>query len=291
MKKVNAPTAQTVLTLETTAARADALAAALEARLHRTVIQLQRPGAATVWLEVYFDQEVQALLAQRALGRLPGVRGTGLRGCADRDWQSFWRHHFHAHDVGRRLRMVPQWESRSDRARGRIRLLLDPGLSFGTGEHFTTRFCLEALDRLCHRPLPASMLDVGTGSGILALAAVKLGVRRVVAYDHDPQALVHARANLRRNRVLGRVTLAVHDLLQDPPPGRFDLVCANVYGQVLLEAAPVLARCTKRHLVLSGLREDELDGVAEAYRTLGGREIVRDGDGQWGGLVMDWTAS
>lgn len=288
MKKQSAT--QTVLTLETSSARADTLAADLETRLRRPVIQLLRPGSTTTWLELYFDQEVEALLAQRALRHLPGVQGTGLRGCAARDWQSFWRHHFHAHDVGDRLRIVPVWESRTDRAGKRIRLVLDPGLSFGTGEHFTTRFCLESLDRLCRPPRrPASMLDVGTGSGLLALAAAKLGVRRVVAYDNDPQCLIHARANLRRNGVLARVKLGLHDLLQDPPPGTFDLVCANVYGRVLMDAAPALARCTRRHLVLSGLREHELDGVAEAYQALGGREIVRDGDGQWGGLVLDWS--
>jgi ribosomal protein L11 methyltransferase len=290
MKKKTRPAQQTVLTLETASAQADHLAAELEARLHRPVIQLLRPGSATTWLELYFDQEVEALLAQRALGRLPGILGSGLRGCAARDWQSFWRHHFHAHNVGERLRIVPVWENRTDRSRGRIRLVLDPGLSFGTGEHFTTRFCLESLDRLCRPPgKPASMLDVGTGSGLLALAAARLGVRKVVAYDNDPQCLIHARANLRRNGVLGRVKLGTHDLLQDPPPGVFDIVCANVYGRVLMDAAPALVRAVKRYLVLSGLREHELDGVAEAYQALGGREIVRDGDGQWGGLVLDWS--
>lgn len=284
-----APPAQTVLTLETTAARADPLAAELEARLRKPVVQLQRPGADHTWLELYFDHEVEALLAQRALARLPGVLGSGLRGCANRDWQSFWKHHFHAHDVGQRLRIVPVWEERTDRARGRLRLVLDPGLSFGTGEHFTTRFCLESIDRLCRKPLPASLLDVGTGSGILALAAARLGVRRVVAYDNDPLCLVHARANLRRNGLAGRVKLGTHDLLKDPPPGRFDVVCANVYGRVLMDAAPVLAGCTRRQLVLSGLREHELDGVADTFQALGGREVARDGDGQWGGLVMDWS--
>ena len=279
---------QTILTLETTAALAESLAAQLEARMGRSVVQLQHPDSDRVWLELYFDKDVEARLAQRVVEHLPGLVGTALRGCADRDWQSFWRHHFHAHDVGKHLRIVPLWEAKTDRAGKRIRLLLDPGLSFGTGEHFTTRFCLESLDRLCRKPLPASMLDVGTGSGILALAAVKLGVRRVTAYDHDALALKHARTNLRRNGVLARVKLGVHDLLKDPPPGKFDLVCANVYGRVLMEAAPSLARCVKRHLVLSGLREHELDGIADTYQALGGREVARDGDGQWGGLVMDW---
>lgn len=279
---------QTILTIETTHTAAEPLAARLENRLKRSVVQLERPNSDRVWIELYFDKEVEALLAQRAIEGLPGVEGAALRLCADRDWQSFWRHHFTAHDVGKRLRIVPVWQAKTDRGGQRIRLLLDPGLSFGTGEHFTTRFCLESLDRLCRRPLPTTMLDVGTGSGILALAAAKLGVRKIAAYDNDAHALTHARANLRRNSVLSRVKLGVHDLLKDPPPGSFDLVCANVYGRVLMEAAPTLAQCTKKCLILSGLREHELDGIADAYQSFGGREIARDGDGQWGGLVLDW---
>ena len=105
----------TVLTLETDAAGADALAADLERRLGRPVVQLQRPGESRVWLELYFERDIEALLARRATERLPGVRGAALRGCAARDWQAFWRRHFHAHDVGRRLRVVPVWEARRDR--------------------------------------------------------------------------------------------------------------------------------------------------------------------------------
>lgn len=282
---------QAVLTIETTDAAADDLAAALQTRVGRPVVQLHRPQAERAWLEIYFDTDVQALLAGRAVADSPGVLGTGTRWCRARDWQSFWRHHFHAHNIGRRLRICPVWDARTDRAGGRARILLDPGLSFGTGEHFTTRFCLEMVDALWQKSRPVSMLDVGTGSGILAMAAARLGVRKILAVDHDALALQQARANLERNRLSRRIRLAVLDITAAAPPGRFDLVCANVYGRILLEVAPALARCTGRHLVLSGLREHELDAVAETYGMLGAREIVRDGDGQWGGLVLEWIRS
>lgn len=293
--KPRAATDHAVLTVETGAAEADEVAAWLEARFGRPPVQLQRPGADRVWIEVYFDTDEQAQLAARIAAAQRGAAGIGTRRCRARDWQAFWRHHFHAHNVGTRLRICPAWEARRDRtragSRGRATLLVDPGLSFGTGEHFTTRFCLEMVDALCQKSPLVSMLDVGTGSGILAMAAAKLGVRSVLGIDHDAQALHQAEANLKLNRLGRRVRLAVQDITIDPPPGRFDLVCANVYGRVLVEVAPALARCTKRYLALSGIREHELDGVADAYRGLGGREIVRDGDGQWGGLVLEWTRS
>ena len=282
-----APADQSVLTLEADAAYADELAAWLEARFGKSPVQLQRPDSNRVWIELYFDTDAEAVRASRASAGQPGVLGAGTRLCRARDWQSFWRHHFHAHDVGTRLRICPTWEARRDRAPGRVRLLLDPGLSFGTGEHFTTRFCLEMLDTLCQKSRPLSMLDVGTGSGILAMAAAKLGVRRVLGTDNDAQALEQARRNLALNRLGRRIRLAVMDITTAPPPGRFDLVCANIYARILIEVAPALVRCAQKHLVLSGIREHELDGVAETYLDLGLREIGRDGDGQWGGLVLE----
>jgi ribosomal protein L11 methyltransferase len=276
-----------VLTVEAEAGHADRLADDLSARFGKAAVQLQRPHANQVWIELYFDTGVEALLAARATAGLQGVLGTGTRLCQARDWQAFWRHHFHAHNVGARLRICPTWEAARDRAPGRVRLLLDPGLSFGTGEHFTTRFCLEMVDTLCQKSRPLSMLDVGTGSGILAMAAAKLGVRKVLGTDHDAQALEQARRNLALNRLSRRVKLAVMDITAGAPPGRFDLVCANIYAHVLIEVAPALARCARRHLVLSGIREHELDSVAETYLDLGLRETGRDGDGQWGGLVLE----
>jgi ribosomal protein L11 methyltransferase len=160
-------------------------------------------------------------------------------------------------------------------------------MSFGTGDHITTRFCLEAIDRLC-RPRPAaSLLDAGTGSGILAIAAAKLGVPRIVAIDSDPLAVAQARENLRMNRVAGRVRLRTGDITSAAPLGRFDVVCANLFGGLLIRAAARLCRAARRRLVLGGIREIEADAVADAYAALGAREIERDGDGEWCGLVFD----
>ncbi|MCO5061047.1 MAG: 50S ribosomal protein L11 methyltransferase [Kiritimatiellae bacterium] len=284
--------AYAILTVETDADKADALAEALEARWNRTAIQIQRPNASRTWIELYFEKDIEALLAAHAVRHWPDVLAAQPRVCRGRDWLSFWKHHFKSRPIGQRLCIRPVWEKNRAPIKRRKTIWLDPGLSFGTGEHFTTRFCLEQLDRLCGARKINSLLDVGTGSGILAIAAAKLGVPRILAFDHDAQALEQALANIRRNRVTPQIRTDVRDLERDAfPKGRFDVVCANVYSRLLIEAAPALANATRHHVVLSGIREAELDSVADAFAAQGGQETVRDGDGEWGGLVFQWIRS
>lgn len=281
-----------VLTVETSADSADTLAAALEERWNRTAVQIQRPNSNQMWIEIYFERDLEALLAAHAVRNWPRVIAAQPRVCRGRDWQSFWKHHFKSRPIGQRLCIRPVWEKSRAPAKGRKTIWLDPGLSFGTGEHFTTRFCLEQLDRICGANAVRTMLDVGTGSGILAIAAARLGVPRITAFDHDALALEQARANIRLNRASRNIATSVLDMERDAfPKGRFDVVCANVYSRLLIEAASALAGATRRWLLLSGIREFELDSVADAFIALGGQEVVRDGDGEWGGLVIKWKHS
>lgn len=288
MKKTTQSVPQQVLTVEAGGAQADRLYDWLGGAFGRPVVQLSRPGFAHVWLEVYFDTAAEALLADELVKNRRGVRATQLRVVRPRDWLTFWKHHFKAQNIGSRLRICPVWSPGDAKVKGRKTILVDPGMSFGTGEHFTTRFCLEMVDRLCQNSAPVSMLDIGTGSGILAIAALKLGCRRAIATDNDELALEHARKNARLNRAGDRVKFRVQDITAQAPREKFDLVCANILGPLLVQVAPAVARLTRRHLVLSGIRELELDGVAEAYLQQGGREIGRDGDGEWGGLLFEF---
>ena len=281
-----------VVTLETRAGSAEALAGRARAAFGVEPVQLLRPDSDRAWVELYFDNSAAALLAARAGAGWPGVAGTAVRDVAPRAWQRFWRRHFHARAIGKRLAILPAWERRRRALRGRAVVRVEPGLSFGTGDHFTTRYCLEAIERLCRSKPPASLLDVGCGSGILAIAAAKLGVRRVVAFDHDPQAVAQARKNLRLNRVTPRVRLRVGDALGPPPRRPFEVVCANLFGGLLIRAAEALCAAAKWRIVLSGLRETEADAVIRAFLRRGAREIERDGDGEWCGamLAVDNTA-
>ena len=281
-----APGTYSVLTLEAVLADGEALADWARSAFGVEPVRLEKPGETRTWLDLYFEDDVRAMLAARAAARRPDVRGHALRLCRPRDWQRFWRRHFPVTRIGRRLRIVPVWSrARTPVLRGVRDLVINPGLSFGTGTHFTTRFCLERIEALCGgRRRPASMLDVGTGSGILAIAAAKLGVRRVEGTDHDALALDQARDNLRLNHVVRRVRLSVADVTREALPGRFDLVAANLYGGLLLQCAPAVAAACGQHLVLSGIREAEADAIAEVFALQELDEILRDGDGEWCGL-------
>jgi ribosomal protein L11 methyltransferase len=274
----------TVVTLLTGADRAEALADWARETAGVEPVQLLKPRDTRAWLDLYFADGAKAQAFLRATAGQRLVLGRSVRVCRPRDWQRFWRKHFQVLTVGGRLRIVPDWSRVGKPPRGVRDLRLEPGLSFGTGTHFTTRFCIERLAVHCRRGRPRSMLDAGTGSGILAIAAVRLGAAGVTATDNDVQALAAARQNARRNRTGARIRFAEADILAGAPRGRFDLVCANLYGPLLLESARALAAATRHILVLSGIREIEADAVAEAYAAEGLVETVRDGDGEWCGL-------
>lgn len=250
-------------------------------------VWLEQPGHPLVVLHVYHEQPA---ILQGWAGRLQevfAIQRLGVRTCREEEWTTFWRHHFHTTDIGRRLRTVPVWEAIPDRKR--INLRLDPGLSFGTGCHFTTRFCLEALEAACAALQPASMLDAGAGSGILAIAAYKMGVRRVEAFDFDPVCVEQFPKNRRLNRVPKEAIRFVQANVLGKGWGRpaFDVVCANILAHILIASAPALLRATRKRLILAGIREVEADDVANTFLSLGAREITRDGDGIWCGLVFE----
>ncbi|NCC50260.1 MAG: 50S ribosomal protein L11 methyltransferase [Spartobacteria bacterium] len=253
-------------------------------------VEVSRPKGGGAWIEVYFERDIEAQICARALDlAFPGIV-RAVRSCREKDWQTFWRAHFKRRQVGAALELIPVWDERPEAAPDRHAILIDPGLSFGTGDHFTTRFCLEMLDELFARQVPESMLDVGTGSGILSIAAAKLGCPRVDAVDNDEYSLAQAAENLKLNRVDTVVTLAPHDITQGPPEGVYPFVCANIYGKLLIRVAHHLVATCRGYLVLSGILQREEEQVAQAFLAQGGREIVRDGGGEWTGLVFDFKS-
>ena len=248
---------------------------------------LEQPHGDRAVVDIYFDTLAKAKARRRQLTRKFALSSVETLICREEQWTTFWRHHFQTRDIGRRLRTVPAWEAPPDRKR--INLLIDPGLSFGTGDHFTTRFCLEELERACAKFKPRSMLDAGTGSGILAIAAAKMGVKTINAFDYDPVCVEQCSENAVLNRLKkGAVRFYHGDVLR---PGWLkkpaDVVCANILTRILIEAAPALWRATKKRLILTGIRECEGDSVADVFVAGGAREVLRDGDGEWCGIVLD----
>lgn len=276
-----------VITLEIATQEAEAMAERLREEYGLEPVELHRPESDHAWLECYFVEKEQARAELERLHLIEGIMGSSLRRCDPRDWSTFWQLHFKPRLVGDRLWLCPEWEKNLPVPPGRKRLWMTPGLSFGTGDHFTTRFCLEMVDHITATTPCHSLWDAGCGSGILGIAGALLGVSRVVGSDFDPLCIPQAQANALKNRVRSRTRWIEDDILSTRvPKGPYDLVCANVFSGLLIQAAEILWSRVGTTLVLSGIREFEVDEVAEAFRNMGAVERVRDGDGEWAGLMF-----
>jgi ribosomal protein L11 methyltransferase len=283
--KTEKPAGGAILTLMTAQSAAEMISDWVAENLERTVVELKKPGGVECALEIYFDTVIEAELAARAMAHFP-VKDCSVREYAAEEWAESWKKHFKPMDIGQRLRVVPPWLATSGGSGEKIEIVINPGLSFGTGNHFTTRFCLEQLDRFVPQSGAGTMLDVGTGSGLLAIAAVKLGVEKALGVDFDPICVECSMENAQANGVSGQTSFRQHDITDGWPDEKYDIVCANIYASLLIDNAATLLRVAGKYLLLTGIREVELDGVADTFVRLGGREIVRDGDGEWSGLVM-----
>ncbi|MEJ2590230.1 MAG: 50S ribosomal protein L11 methyltransferase [Candidatus Thiodiazotropha sp.] len=179
----------------------------------------------------------------------------------DRIWERVWLEHFKPMRFGKRLWVCPADES-AGTADGVV-IQLDPGLAFGTGTHPTTALCLEWLDGLDLRG--KQVIDYGCGSGILAIAALKLGAARAVGIDHDPQALQASRENAQKNGVADRLDVRLPDA---EPPAAADILVANILAGPLISLAPSLAALIKPdgEFALSGILAEQYDAVADCYR-------------------------
>ncbi len=216
----------------------------------------------------------------RELARFfPGLEPVApeLHRVATENWAEDWKQHFQPFAVGRRLRVQPSWET-APAAQEQVIVRLDPGMAFGTGTHGTTRLCLEALAPLFEEgEAPQRVLDVGTGSGILAIAAAALGSERVLACDIDPEACRTARENADRNGVGERVEVTGRPL--EELEGNFDVILANILAEELVRLAPQLVSrlAPAGALILSGILSEKEDLVREGYRPFGlaGPQISR----------------
>jgi ribosomal protein L11 methyltransferase len=180
-------------------------------------------------------------------------------------WADAWRAHFRPVPVGRRLLICPPWEAPGEPA-DRLTIVIEPGRAFGTGGHASTRACLELLERLLPSRPGAAVVDVGTGSGILAIAAARLGATDVRAFDVDPDAVAAARANAARNGVAERVRVELAGFENWPGPPA-TLALANLLGATHVAHAERLARCVgpRGLLVAGGLLVHEVPAVASAF--------------------------
>jgi len=201
-----------------------------------------------------------------------------------RDWAESWKKHFQPIEIGHALLIKPSWSRRKPRP-GQRMIILDPGLSFGTGQHPTTRFCLEQIVSSHRTREPQSLLDIGTGSGILAIAAAALGYQPVVALDSDSEAIRAARANIRQNRLTARIRLQQADLRELPssPKKKYSFVCANLIATLLLEHRERLIAQSRPGgvLVLAGILQSEFRAIRTAYEAAGLKLITMFAEDEW----------
>ncbi len=236
-------------------------------------------------LRIYFERADEAAAARQALQAALTVVGVEVPiedgELADEDWKLAYRRHFKIEEIGRRLVTVPAWEKVP--AGERLPIVLDPGMAFGTGKHETTRACLEFIDELAGASGEAaqSFLDMGCGSGILSIAAVKLGFAPVVAFDVDAEAVAATQENAAANGV--RLDCFKYGLgakvRRDLPPS--DLVVANILGPLLIRFADEIVPTVRRRLVISGILTELYPEVLAAYAARGLREVARKTIGEW----------
>ena len=200
------------------------------------------------------------------------------------DWAESWKRHFKPIEIGDALLIQPSWSKRKPRQNQAV-VVLDPGLSFGTGQHPTTMFCLGELVKWRAKMKSQSFLDLGTGSGILAIAAAKLGYQPVHAIDFDPEAVHVARANARINRVYKKLRISRSDVKKIPVRAKrqYDLICANLISSLLIAEKRRIAAQLKPHgtLVLAGILKREFPQVRMAFKGLDLKLVSSKCQGEW----------
>ena len=271
----------------------------------------------TTSMRIFFEDPQQTAAAKKCLQDALDVVGCPapieIGEMPDEDWKLAYRRHFKTEQVGRRLLIVPEWElegvlasiKQANNPSNRTIVHLDPGMAFGTGKHETTRACLEYIDELgaCR-----SFLDMGCGSGILSIAAAKLGYGPVAGFDIDEEAVEASKENAALNGVevdyrvfalgKGSVTLdasieaakgiypdlALQGKANDPAAAKFqpaDLVVANILGPLLIAFADEIVGYVKKDLVISGILTELYPEVLAAFVERGFREVSRKTIGEW----------
>ena len=235
---------------------------------HDTPIYEPMPGEVIYWTNTVvvglFDAEHPMDNVLRQLKKVAFFKDHveyKLEQLEDKDWEREWMDNFHPIKFGKRLWVCPSWRDIPDPTA--VNVMLDPGLAFGTGTHPTTALCMQWLDQ--HIASEQTVVDFGCGSGILGIAALKLGAKRVVGIDIDPQAIEASTANAARNNVSGQIELY---LPKDQPQLQADVVVANILAGPLADLSQIISGYVKPGglLALSGILQSQAQSVIAAYQ-------------------------
>jgi ribosomal protein L11 methyltransferase len=283
------------LSVSTASAAADAVSDWLENRFGKPATSYTSVASHETIVTSYLDKRPSSWTKQRAALRaylrhaknsgLPtGSARISLRPVPPQDWTESWKRHFRPLEIGPTLLIKPSWSARVPLP-GQALVVLDPGLSFGTGQHPTTGFCLRCLVANRQARAKQSFLDIGTGSGILAIAAAKLGYTPIEALDFDPQAIRTGRQNAVNNDVCGKIQFRRVDINRLPCRStvKFTMICANLVSTILLQCqSQILARLERGGIiVLAGILKKEFSSVRKAYEAAGLKHISSQAENEW----------
>ena len=224
-------------------------------------------GETPLWpgvvIKALFDSEVDQVHVQTMLLKLCNIEKLSFELLKDRVWEDECKKDFHAKIFGKRLWICPSWEDASKLPNNSVVIDMDPGLAFGTGTHQTTDLCLQYLDK--NPPINQSVVDYGSGTGVLAIAAVKLGATSAIAVDNDPQAVLATIDNVKTNHVEDQVKVLHSD--EEGQLDKVDLLIANILANPLIGLCEHLSGLVKSSgkITLSGILQEQLDMVLEAY--------------------------
>ncbi len=224
-------------------------------------------------------------------GNIKALSSAGpVKSVRKKDWTEAWKKQFRVRRVSRRIVVKPAWKKYSGKKNDCV-IEIDPGMAFGTGEHETTRDCLNLIDLSQGKCPGTSFLDAGCGSGILAIAAAKLGFKPVIAVDNDPLAVKAAKTNFIRNDVAGKIVCRKADVTRFRSAMKYSLIAANLFAHVLVRSAGNLAGLLDRkphcRLILAGILAKQYDQVAKAFVARHLREVKRIRSGEWVTAVFE----
>ncbi|NSW83274.1 MAG: 50S ribosomal protein L11 methyltransferase [Syntrophothermus sp.] len=203
----------------------------------------------------------------------------------EEDWANCWKSYYHSLKIGKRLVIKPSWEDYRAEP-GEVVIEIDPGMAFGTGTHATTRFCLELIEKYVSKDM--TLIDIGTGSGILAIAAAKLGARRIIALDLDPVAVQVAKENVARNGVEEQVEVWNLDF-REMPETRADLIIGNLTAELVKELMPKIRTMLVRggHFIASGITAIQWPLVEAAMESAGFTvQELTENEEEWVAVVV-----
>ena len=248
-------------------------------------------------MRIYLEHAEELEDAKKALREAMEIVGAGadleIGEIADEDWKFAYRRHFKTEQVSERIWTVPEWEWEEGNKEQGVRIKLDPGMAFGTGKHETTKACLKYIDELTSTSSLSSLLsslsllDMGCGSGILSIAAAKLGIKDVRGFDVDQEAVDASLENAAKNDVeieffkYGLGSKVKRDL------GTAKIVVANILGPLLIRFADEIVPCAEDKLIISGILTELYPEVRSAYEARGFKELSNMTIGEWTTGLME----